>query len=91
MPSLHTTKDVIRDNGNLENVQDLVDAIEKRLAPADHDVAPIPYTSWQIHARQCVQAIIVPDEVAWMEADDESLGRKFAERALDDIKNRFTR
>lgn len=88
--SLRATRDVLRECGHLENVTGIVDMIETRLATSEPSSVALRTPAWQRDARRCLHAIISPDDLTWMDADAESIDM-FAQRAFDEIKNRFTR
>jgi|ERR1700685_2929408 hypothetical protein len=93
--ALQAAKTAIQANGNCENVQELLDGIDQRLALKDPqssgDAEQPPLGFWQVTIRQSVQDIVDPAEITWMEGDDHLSNGQFAERALDEIKERFTR
>lgn len=79
----------------------LLQAIEENAATAairpsdprlqDTQVADDVPPRWKRDVWKVVQAIIEPDDVDWMDDDEEMDDMKFIERALSDIENRFER
>lgn len=95
MHSLQAAKTAIRTNCNHENVQELLDKIDQRLTSEDIQLSNVteqPVSGlWHATVRQSVHDIIYPTEIAWMEGDEHLSDGKFAQRAVDEIKDRFTR
>jgi hypothetical protein len=93
--TLQAANTAIRANDHCQNVQDLLHGIAQRLTSEDPQapshIEQAPSGSWQTTVRQSVQDIIFPAEITWMEGDDLLPDIKFADRALDEIKDRFTR
>jgi hypothetical protein len=90
--TLQAVNTAIRSNDNCENVQDILDAIDERLKPKDPELSrDIERGSWHATVRQLVQDIVDPVEIMWMEDDDILSDIQFADRALNEIKDRFTR
>jgi len=46
---------------------------------------------WRQHVRTSTQEIIAPDQITWMDEDEGLTDDQFAQRAVDDIKERFGR
>lgn len=88
--TLQAIVNVVRTNGNVENAEDLLSYNVSQDARAIRDVEEELLTPWRQEVKQSVQDIIVPDEVDWME-DDDMINESYADRALDTIRDRFTR
>jgi hypothetical protein len=93
--TLQAVNTAIRSNDNCENVQDLLDTIDQWLAfkapQPPGGIKQASFGSWQTAVRQSVQEIVMPVEITWMEDDDLFSDSQFADRALSEIKDRFTR
>jgi hypothetical protein len=93
--ALQAAKTAILISGNCEDVQELLDRIDERLALKDPqpiaDTEKPPLGSWQTTVRQSVQDIVEPTEITWMEDDDRLSESNFADRVLNEIRDRFTR
>ena len=90
--TLQAVNTAIRSNDSCENVQDILDAINERLKPKDPELPrDIEQGSWHATVRQSVQDIVYPVEITWMEDTGILSDIQFADRALHEIKDRFTR
>lgn len=95
---LHEIKSCLTPKEHVTQYIDILDAATRRLLAlqdAPMDVEMSHYHSerqaWRRGIRTVVQAIIEPDDLAWMD-DDESLSdAQYIARALSDIETRFDR
>ena len=94
LDTLRAAKKVVEVKESFKDSNDLIASLDKRLS-ADPSgggtiVQGLSDDMWT-KIRAAVAEIIAPDEITWMEDDDMIAVDVYAERALQDIRNRFER
>lgn len=95
LDTLRTTKEALKANEHFQGPNNLMASIDKQLSSAEllGDGGTLNGVSDNARTkiRASVAEIIAPDEITWMEGDDLIDMEVYAERALQEIQNRFER
>ena len=94
LDTLRAAKKVVEVKESFKDSNDLIASLDKRLSvdpSGDGIIVQELSDDMRTKIRAAVAEIIAPDEITWMEDDDMIAMDVYAERALQDIRNRFER
>ncbi|EGO02217.1 hypothetical protein SERLA73DRAFT_104608 [Serpula lacrymans var. lacrymans S7.3] len=88
-------RDFFEGNNDYDNKSALIREIDKALqAPSNLSAKPDiadqnAISLWRRNVRETVEELIVPDDLHWMDVDEDSPAVLYAQRAADEIQKRF--
>ncbi|EGO27933.1 hypothetical protein SERLADRAFT_414152 [Serpula lacrymans var. lacrymans S7.9] len=93
--TLSMARDFFEGNNDYDNKSALIREIDKALqAPSNLSAKPDiadqnAISLWRRNVRETVEELIVPDDLHWMDVDEDSPAVLYAQRAADEIQKRF--